>query len=338
MAKQLVRLLRVFAAYQRRQEVLGYLPIRLWVESASACNLRCPMCLNKDMPLTEKNVMPYELFVKIVDEARGFVNDMYLHHRGEPLLNRRLPEMIAYAEKAGIKTRFHTNGALLDEQRSRALLAAGPHLVSFSVDGFEKKAYEEIRRGAVFEETVENILRFVQIRRSAGLRRPYVVVERIRFRDSARRENPQAVATLTRRFLDSGVDEVIVKEEYVWATEDALEVAGPPVAKACTFAWYAMVICADGTVTACPQDFRARMSLGKVQDATLVEIWNGPAYRDLRKRLATALDSLPLCRKCDRLQRKTVGGVPFQYLIPFLVDQLVGYNRLRRLIGSRERN
>jgi hypothetical protein len=100
-----------------------------------------------------------------------------------------------------------------------------------------------------------------------------------------------------------------------------------------------MVICADGTVTPCPQDFWAKMKMGNARDATLEEIWNGEAYRDLRRRFRTDIQSLPLCRKCDRLQRKTVGGVPLQYLMTFLVDQLVGYNRrLRRFFGTSERN
>jgi hypothetical protein len=34
-----------------------------------------------------------------------------------------------------------------------------------------------------------------------------------------------------------------------------------------------------------------------------------------------------------------VGGVPWQYALTFLTDQVVGYNRrLRRLIGTAERN
>ena len=67
-------------------------------------------------------------------------------------------------------------------------------------------------------------------------------------------------------------------------------------------------------------------------------MWNGPAYRDLRRRLVSDLGSLTLCHKCDRLHRKTVGGVPLQYMFTFLTDQLIGYNRLRKRIGTAERN
>jgi hypothetical protein len=81
------------------------------------------------------------------------------------------------------------------------------------------------------------------------------------------------------------------------------------------------------------------MTLGNVSQTSLREVWNGPAYRDLRRRQASDLGSLALCHKCDRLRRKTVGGVPLQYMFAFLTDHLVGYNRRwRRLIGTSERN
>jgi radical SAM protein with 4Fe4S-binding SPASM domain len=296
------------------------------------------MCPNKDMPACDKGLMDLELFRKIVDEARHFAADMYIHHRGEPLLNPALFEMIACARQAGIKVRFHSNGTVLDEARAAKLLEAGPDLVSFSVDGFEPRSYESIRVGANLDRTAGNIVRLVEMRKARGLKRPYVVVEKIRFRNPATPENPAAVAGVWDRFLAAGVDEVIEKEEYAWATADAPE---PPAGRAfsvCTFPWYAMVICADGTVTPCPQDFFAAMKMGNARDAKLLDIWNDRPYRELRRAFRTDVNLLPLCRKCDRLCRKTVAGVPFQYLITFLADQLVGYGKLRRKLGTAERN
>jgi radical SAM protein with 4Fe4S-binding SPASM domain len=337
-ARTPVRLGLILADYKRRAEVVRALPIRLWVESSSRCNLRCPMCPNKDLCSDEKGLMDFALFTKIVDEARHFINDMYLHHRGEPLLNPAFFDMITYAREAGIQTRFHSNGTVLDQAKAEKLLQARPDLASFSVDGFEKDAYERIRVGARFETTVANIIRLVEMRKARKQRKPYVVVEKIHFRSPEAPEDTAKVRELWDRFLEAGVDEVIEKEEYTWATEGAPEISDPGARSVCTFPWYAMVICADGAVTPCPQDFFARMNMGNVRDAALREIWNGPAYQDLRRRFKTDINLLPLCRKCDRLRRKTVGGVPFQYMITFLVDQLVGYNRLRRLLGTAERN
>ena len=334
----ILRLARAYLAFRRRDEAPAALPIRLWVETSTRCNLRCPMCPNKDLPADARDTMDLDLFRKIVDEARGTVNDLYLHHRGEPFTNPALFDMIRYAEQAGIRTRFHSNGALLTEEKADRLLDARPSMVSFSVDGFSKEPYEAARPGAVFETTVENVLRLARKRAARGQRHPYLVVERIRFRNPHPGETPEAIAELRTRFLDAGIDEVIEKEEYDWTTPDAPDCTQPLVRNCCTFPWYAMVICADGTVTACPQDFWAQMKLGDVRTQSLREVWRGEPYRALRRALRDGVEGLDLCRKCDRLRRKTVGDVPWQYAATFLIDQLLGYGRLRKAFGTAERN
>ncbi len=321
----------------RRAKVRGA-PFRLWIETASCCNLRCVMCPNKELAADKKGLMSLDLFKKIIDECRGFTSDVYLHHRGEPLLNPALFEMIAYARQAGLKTRFHTNGALLDQDKARRLLAAGPDLVSFSFDGFSKELYEKIRVGAVFEKTLENIIYFAKQRRAAGLKKPYIVIEKIRFKTPPAAVNQDQVRETTRRLREAGIDEIIEKEEYAWADDAAPGNAAARPGAVCTFPWYAMVVCADGTVTPCPQDFGACMRLGNADAATLLEIWNGAAYQSLRKQLVADLPSLALCRKCDRLCRRTVAGLPVQYMTTFLIDHLLGYGKLRKLLGTQERN
>ncbi|MDP2990405.1 MAG: radical SAM protein [Kiritimatiellota bacterium] len=332
------RMGRMYLAYRRRQATLQHLPLRLWIETASCCNLRCVMCPNKDVAAADKGLMPLALFQKIIDQARHFAFDVNLHHRGEPLMNPALFDMIRYANAAGLKVRFHTNGALLDEVKARRLLEACPDLVSFSFDGFTKETYERVRVGATFEKTRDNILRLVALRREGARKKPYVVIEKIMFRNRAAENDSSAVQTLHRQFLEAGVDEIIEKEEYVWAGPGAPEVANKRTCTVCTFPWYAMVICADGTVTPCPQDFHAVLKLGNARETSLKEIWNGPAYRQLRRQFATDIESLTICRKCDRLRRKTVGGVPLQYMTTFLTDQLLSYGRLRKWLGTHERN
>lgn len=332
------RLARLLISFRRRSTRVSAPPFRLWIETASACNLRCVMCPNKELAASSKGLMSFDLFRKIIDECRVFASDVYLHHRGEPLLNPALFDMIACARQAGLKTRFHTNGTLLNEDKARRLLKAAPDLVSFSFDGFTKEAYENIRAGAVFETTLANVVRMAELRRAQGLKKPYIVVEKIRFKQAPAPVNRRASEETARRLNAAGVDEIIEKEEYVWAEENAPETNAPRPGSVCTFPWYAMVICADGTVTPCPQDFGARMRLGNAKEATLLEIWNGAAYQELRKNMAGDLQALALCRKCDRLGRKTIGGLPLQYMATFLIDHLLGYGKLRKMLGTQERN
>ena len=337
-APALFRLSRSLMNYKRRSEVVQAMPVRLWVETSAMCNLECIMCPNKDLPDDKLSVMDLDLFEKIVDEASGFAQDIYLHHRGEPFINPQLFSMIRYAEEAGLRTRFHTNGTMLTSGRAAKLLEAGPSMISFSVDGFSKEPYERIRQGAAFEKTIGNIVFLAKQKRAAGLKKPYIIVERIKFRNPDPTENAEAIAAMKQYLLENGVDEVIEKDEYEWATDSATERDSADRLTTCTFPWYAMVICADGAVTPCPQDFEAKMVMGNVRMSSLRDIWNDDAYRNLRRAFDGNVDSLPLCSRCDRLHRESVAGVPLQYAKSFLVDQLAGYGKLRKLLGSSERS
>jgi pyruvate-formate lyase-activating enzyme len=336
------RLVRILLDYRAGREKVRTPPIRLWIESTARCNLRCVMCPNKDMHDSEKGVMSLELFRTLIDQIAGRAHDIYLHHRGEPLLNPALFDMIRYAAAHGLRTRFHSNGCLLTPDKAAKLLDAPPDMISFSIDGFEKETYERVRVGAVFEETLANVFGFLEKRRARGFRKPYVIIEKILFR--GRTETPETrarIAALTRRFLDAGADEVIEKEEYEWAGDTApAEPAACPARRLskCTFPWYAMVVLWNATVTPCPQDFRGKMVMGNAATTPLLDIWNGPAYRALRAAYKGNIEAQPLCRNCDRLRRKTVGGLPLQYMVTFLADHLLGYNALRRRLGSAERN
>src|SRR5512135_2633294 len=166
------RLLRVYTSYKRKRTRLPYLPVRLWVETTSICNLRCVMCPNKDLKKEEKGFMDFPLFRKIIDEARRYVFDVNLIHRGEGLLHPEFARMVKYSHDAGLHTKFHTNATLLDEARSRALIAAGLDQISFSFDGYDREIYERIRVNAHFEQMFVNVVRFLEIKRELGSKTP----------------------------------------------------------------------------------------------------------------------------------------------------------------------
>ncbi len=329
-------LAKILYHYRAGKTRLGVLPIRLWIETSLVCNLRCIMCPNKDIPAADKGIMDLGLFQQIIDQAAAFANDVNVHHRGEPLTNPHLPEMIRYAVDAGLRVRFHTNATVLNQELSRAIIEAEPDWVSISLDGFEKDAYEQVRQGARFEATVANVLGFLETRARMGSRRPYITVERIEFADGRFAADQGEVDRLASLFREHGLDEVIVKQEFTWATGSAPASCGPLPGNVCTFPWYAMVICWDGTVTPCPQDYFAGMVLGNVREKSIREIWNDDPYVELRQRLLADPQGLSLCSRCDRLTRRRMAGIPLQYAFTFLTDHLIGYGWPRRIIGSSE--
>jgi radical SAM protein with 4Fe4S-binding SPASM domain len=329
---------KILIDYKQRNVLLPTMPIRLWIESSLVCNLSCIMCANKDIPGHEKGIMDFNLFKKIVDEAKFFVHDINIHHRGEPLFNENLAQMILYAKQAGLKVRFHTNATLLTKDKVEEIMAAKPDLISVSFDGFRKDVYEEVRRGASYENTLNNIKLLLTVKREKSYSFPYIIIERIDLKEYSAIVDQKSINKLTKVFKDWGADEVITKKEYNWVTSCSKKPQKKLSYNICTFPWYAMVICWDGTVTPCPQDYMAILNMGNIQEYSIKDIWNSKAYIKLREDLISNKPIAAVCAKCDRLYRKQFAGLPVQYMVTFLIDNFAGYGSFRRLIGSGERN
>ncbi|MHA1543146.1 MAG: radical SAM protein, partial [Candidatus Hodarchaeales archaeon] len=174
---KLITLIRILWAFNRRKTRLSYFPVRLWIESTNICNLNCPLCPNDSIVAEKKGFMDLDLFKRLVDEISNFAQDIYLHHRGEPLLHPDLFEMIKYTKQKGLQTKLHTNATQLNEEKSIKLLESGLDFISFSFDGYTKETYEKMRIGANFEQTLGNILLFLQLKKKFGKKKPYTVIQ-----------------------------------------------------------------------------------------------------------------------------------------------------------------
>jgi radical SAM protein with 4Fe4S-binding SPASM domain len=323
--KNLGRLWAMGSAFRNRKTVLPYFPSRLWIEVTSHCNLRCPLCPNRDLPPEKKGFLDFDLFKEAVDQSAGRVHDLYLFHRGEPLLHPRLAEMIAYAEHRGIPSRIHTNATLLTASLAGKLLDSGLRWLSFSFDGYDATTYERNRPPARFTDTLSRIERFLILKKGRKLHRMTTVLQIMGL--PAGTKDPR-LSELTRRLKSLGLDRVVYRRPHNWGgliSPSSTSFRTPPRLGCCTFPWYALVIYWDGTVGPCPQDFQGEMILGKVGEQNLTEIWNGPAMKQLRQLLARkAYQGLKVCAVCDRPRRPQIAGVPLEYARTFLRDKLLG--------------
>jgi len=338
--KHFVRLAKIYWAYKTGASRVSQLPVRLWIESTSRCNLRCGYCPNKDIVKADHGFMDFDLYRRIVDEVADYAYDVNLFHRGEPLMHPRLPDMVAYARAKGLYTRVHTNITLLNEKKGRALIEAGLDYMSCSFDGYEKGMYEKNRVGAQFEWALDHLTRFLELKRTLRARRPLVVLQVMEIGAPPKDELRRLRREFLDRFRGLPLDRVVLRDPHNWAgdvfapelSRDALLADGRRFTP-CTFLWYSSTIYWDGTVTACPQDFFGKLGMGDLRDKPLREIWNDDRLVQLRQRMATGdiPKELP-CYSCDRIWRHQVMGVPTDYLRAFLSDHVMSYGWLRRLV------
>lgn len=329
--KYFVTLLKIYLAYLTGKKQVSYFPVKVWIETSSRCNLACRFCANKDLEISEKNNMDYELFKRIIDEIKTKVFDINLFHRGEPLLNPEIVKMIKYAAKSGIKTRLHTNGVLLDKKISEELIKSGLSEISFSFDGYTKEMFEKNRIGANFEDTFSKINEFLKLKKALLAKTPYTTVQVI----EEHSDKPEKLLKKQRKefflmFKNNRPDRFVIRRPHNWG--GALNLTEPEkpqspsekIIKArCTFPWYALVILSDGTFLPCPQDFFAKLKIGDLNKKSIKDIFNDTPITTLRtKFLNRDISDLSPCTSCDKVLRKTFLKVPVDYLGIFFKDSI----------------
>lgn len=336
-AVQRMGILARLAFYYKMKDITGkVLPLRIWLEPTNKCNLRCPLCPQSADATSERGFMDGDLYRKIIDEIQHFSYDINLSHRGESLFHEEIIDFIHYANSKGLKTRIHTNGTYLDRALSKAVIESGLDFLSFSFDGFDKELYEKSRVGATYEETLENIVQFLHLKKEASSRTPFTVIQVIQT-DSLRGDRflEQKEAFL-KNFKDLPLNKLYVKDPHNWGgiihDETAEKLAVSQRYSPCTFCWYSLTILWDGTVVPCPQDFYGKLEMGNVREQTISDIWHGESMQQLRKAfIARSIEGVQPCETCDRLFRKRFLGIPQVNMREFLTEQIFGYDMLRKI-------
>jgi MoaA/NifB/PqqE/SkfB family radical SAM enzyme len=146
------------------------------VEVTSRCNLKCVMCpvtvLADQWPSYDMSWPTFERIAAAFERVRW----VYLQGWGEPLLHRRLLDMIERAKGAGCQVGFTTNGTRLTQQTAEQLLDRGLDLLAVSIAGATAATHEQIRVGSDFGRLIENVRRFVALRNERRSARPKVEI------------------------------------------------------------------------------------------------------------------------------------------------------------------
>src|SRR5579864_1604907 len=169
--------------------VVPRLPKVVRIEPAAACNLHCIHCptgVNKPEP-GERGVMSSETFARALDLLRADLPDIVvLYHGGEPLLNKKFPDMVRQVKELGVRfVKTVSNGMLLTEPVMRGVISAGLDAIEFSLDGSSPEENNRIRVGCDFHTVVANVKRLIDVRDEMGRATPQVFVSNACARDPA---------------------------------------------------------------------------------------------------------------------------------------------------------
>jgi MoaA/NifB/PqqE/SkfB family radical SAM enzyme len=148
-------------------------PVCVYLETTNRCNLLCTTCPRTYEELEPPADMSWDLFRRIVDQLPR-IERAVLHGVGEPMLVKRLPDMVRYLKERGTYVLFNTNGTVLNEKNGRALIDAGLDELRVSLDAANAQSYQAVRGKNYFNRILKNVRTFRALQERLGCERPRV--------------------------------------------------------------------------------------------------------------------------------------------------------------------
>lgn len=288
-------------------------PFTLFVDPADSCNFQCVFCPTGDRELMKEikrpfKVMDFELYKKIIDDMLEFekpVKVLRLYKDGEPLLNKKLPQMIKYAKEKGVAQTIDTttNASLLTNEMSLQLIEAGLDRINISIEGVNKEQYKSFSKVDIdYEKLVDNIKFFYENKKQCE------VLVKING-DSLSEDEKQLFLDTFGDYCDRiyiehimscwpefEIKDVEVNQDFGIYGQEIKEVS------VCPYPFYSISINSDGKVSLCFLDWSRKLVVGDVNERTIKDIWLGDEMNNYRKMfLEGKRKDHPVCKDCGQL-------------------------------------
>lgn len=288
-----VKFFRLGQLIKRHRRERAEHPVNLRVETTNRCNLKCTFCPRSAMKRAEGD-MDFSMYKSMMDglkERKSLPFSLCLHNDGEPTLNDELPRFIKYAKDAGVRiTYLNTNGTMLNDGRTREILASGLDMIIFSVEA-TREIHERTRVGSDYDAVTDNLTNLMEQRHDGA---PVVRISMVAMPGVTSQED---LRSAFRMWSGAGaIVDVSPQTDFAGQLDiDALKPKPPH----CDALWEAVVL-HNGDVVPCCMDFDGRLVMGNVNDEPLMDIWNSRRYvRFLKSLEQNDRDQLPpLCRNC----------------------------------------
>ena len=318
------------------------------IETTNRCNAHCYFCPRDQTP--HQGLMTVDVFDQALARAVEFgaiAREHYQTHMkvnlcglGEPLLNRNTPDFVRKVRAANFECSISTNGSLLDERHSRALLEAGLQGAEINV-GEVDDDYEQIY-GLPFEKTCENVVRFSEMAGDQCQVR-MVLVNHRGDADQMARMTEFWTSRGIRHFLpfevmNRGGALFVDEMQYASFPERSEAVSlleARDVQPICSVPFTLLFIGYDGQYYLCCSDWKKEVGLGSVFDTSFAAV--------SRAKLEHVTTGEPICKNCnhdpinrltDVLRGSRDDGARDEVVIDHLIDNIVDNDATGRAVAA----
>lgn len=279
-------------------------PMRVLLETTSACNFACRMCPRQTFTRSKNEHMPFAKIVEILDELNSHgLAGLWLYHIGESFLH---PEALAILEKVSTYDNLgniwlSSNLSLLDDKNIFALINSSVTFLNLSLHGVTAESYTSVVPGGDYEKIMKIYYRLLELRGNQKL--PFIRVQMIEQETTKHEIEP----FMSMHYQQADIVSINMLE-YITISANKFgktQRECAPSGHCKRIAGGDCIICANGVVAACDEAADAleekigKLYLGNIHEQSLYEIWNGERRREVVElEQAGKLTTLPLCAVC----------------------------------------
>ncbi|MBI2053932.1 MAG: SPASM domain-containing protein [Candidatus Staskawiczbacteria bacterium] len=294
-------------------------PILVQIFPIYACNFKCNYCtfsvgLEKRGFISDKVSMDIDLFKRCVDDMTNFpdkIKTLRFVGMGEPLLHKDIAKMVEYAVLKNIakKVEILTNGSLLTNELSDALIKAGLSRLLISIQGTTKEKYKEVSKIDIdFEKFVGNLKYFfVHSRGKAQLHIKIIDYALENKKDEKKFYEIFGDISDTIGIEHAGPIFPGVHYNSVLEGKEAVTTQfGLPIfeVKICPQPFFHMQINPDGKAVPCYSLYYP-IILGDCRNESVYKIWNGKKYNDFRRKMLEGVGYAgKVCENCEIIRHR----------------------------------
>ena len=316
------------------------------LELTHRCNLRCRICplwgahLDETNPTREAIERDRELtvaeWIRVLDEIAAVGVENLVFTGGEIFLRPDVFEILEAAVQKGFHVEVSTNGTRIGAEEADRLVAIGPDLVRFPLEG-ERERHDRLCRGEAFDAVRAAVSEIAGSRVRRKVERPRLLLESV-----LQRGNEGEASFLVRFAAGHGVEEVLLSNIFFQERQAARKVRPRhraievdraweeirtarklarrlgikfttpfdsasrvraltdrrvPIRSRCLAPWVLSRINPYGNVLSCEGSAH---SLGNIRTASFASIWNGASYLKFRRSLRRT-KLFPDCATCSLL-------------------------------------
>ncbi|MDD6035830.1 MAG: radical SAM protein [Lachnospiraceae bacterium] len=305
---------RIKPSFDENRQRLGNIlplkvPFNVLLDSSEVCNFKCSYCFraNEDKSVwgyaQSNSLMEWNLFVRAIEQIMDFeepVKHISLSNHGEPLCNRRVPDMVRYIKGKGIKSRvsIHTNASLLDEEYVSNLADSQIDKVVVSLQGMSAEKYHQVCGVSLDVDRLYDMLRlFHEKKTNTALY--------IKIADVALEQGEEEL--FYAKFLPIADRVFVEKTVPIWKGTEFSEQQAKVMVKnkygakfpkqvCCPVLFHTLTVTPMGDVYPCTQ-LLSKNSLGNIMESTLVQMWNSKE-RKMLLREQLELCTAEICEGC----------------------------------------